>query len=530
MGTHPIFESDFDCLTERKREFVKGAKVVTMRFLGYVMVSATTIWVYHMWTKLKYERVNCKLTWRKAMTTVIILFVLGKLCDFKPNKFFRFLTKSDEEIAEGYGYMREKYIQAMGFDNYDFDPATDNNSEEHADFAAIGDSVNEDKIKQSDAIPPPSQEVVEHQLHEDVKDDQLPHIKAIEPEEESIELENIAKTNEVENIIHPDMNDPRLPKFIVIGVMKCGTGATQHFLHNHPDLAQAKQETYFFNNDHKYKGKGFEYYLSLYEYPKTPNVLNYEKTPTYYKSIRAQSRIQAMNSTIKLVNIVCDNVRRTMSRFLHIQHGVAIKKFTPSKLQGLGHTLDSFNDNLRKTIKNMGAFLEEVKQTEGGGTMEGLVEALHKRYKTRQRPFGISATKDPIELIISDGFYAVFHKRWQEFFPDDQLKVIDGNRFLTEAWVPLKVLQNFIGVQEYIGKKNFVLPPGGKGLPCFTEEPSNAAKTDCLGEGKGRTMDKRFSKDVNDALPALFKPLDDYFAKKILHRKPFKWDFGQDEL
>ena len=36
------------------------------------------------------------------------------------------------------------------------------------------------------------------------------------------------------------MNDPRLPKFIVIGVMKCGTGATQHFLHNHPDLAQAK--------------------------------------------------------------------------------------------------------------------------------------------------------------------------------------------------------------------------------------------------------------------------------------------------
>ena len=50
------------------------------------------------------------------------------------------------------------------------------------------------------------------------------------------------------------MNDPRLPKFIVIGVMKCGTGATQHFLHNHPDLAQAKQETYFFNNDHKYKG------------------------------------------------------------------------------------------------------------------------------------------------------------------------------------------------------------------------------------------------------------------------------------
>ena len=149
-----------------------------------------------------------------------------------------------------------------------------------------------------------------------------------------------------------------------------------------------KQETYFFNNDHKYKGLGFEYYLNLYSFPKE-NVLNYEKTPTYYKSIRAQSRIQAMNSTIKLVNIgkpafilkfnniiwlqisVCDNVRRTLSRFLHIQHGVATKKFTPVKLKGLGHTLETFNDNLRKTIKSFGAFLEEIKKTEGGGNMEG---------------------------------------------------------------------------------------------------------------------------------------------------------------
>lgn len=332
----------------------------------------------------------------------------------------------------------------------------------------------------------------------------------------------------VEHIIQPDMNDPRLPKFIVIGVMKCGTGATQHFLHNHPDLAQAKQETYFFNNDHKYKGLGFEYYLNLYSFPKE-NVLNYEKTPTYYKSIRAQSRIQAMNSTIKLVNIVCDNVRRTLSRFLHIQHGVATKKFTPVKLKGLGHTLETFNDNLRKTIKSFGSFLEEIKKTEGGGNMEGLVNALVKRFKARQRPFGISSTKDPIELILSDGFYAVFHRRWQEFFPDEQLKVIDGNRFLTEPWVPLKVLQNFIGVQEFITKQNFVLPPGGKGLPCFTEDKSKD-HVDCLGEGKGRTMEKRFSKDVNDALHALFKPFDDYFAKKILHQKPFNWNFGNDEL
>ena len=130
--------------------------------------------------------------------------------------------------------------------------------------------------------------------------------------------------------------------------------------------------------------------------------MNYEKTPTYYKSIRAQSRIQAMNSTIKLVNIgkfssfvtsknstttsltyfiVCDNVRRTLSRFLHIQSGVATKKFSATKLQGLGHTLETFNNNLRKTLKNMGAFLEDIKINEGGGTIDGLIDALHRRFK-----------------------------------------------------------------------------------------------------------------------------------------------------
>jgi hypothetical protein len=60
-----------------------------------------------------------------------------------------------------------------------------------------------------------------------------------------------------------------------------------------------------------------------------------------------------------------------LSRFLHLQHGVGTKKFNQNKLDGIGHTLDQFNKNLKKTLKEFGAFLEEIKQTEGDGTMEG---------------------------------------------------------------------------------------------------------------------------------------------------------------
>ena len=51
----------------------------------------------HLYQKIQIEnpkfRVNCKLTWRKGITTFLILFLLAKLCDFKPNKFFRFVEK-----------------------------------------------------------------------------------------------------------------------------------------------------------------------------------------------------------------------------------------------------------------------------------------------------------------------------------------------------------------------------------------------------------------------------------------------------
>jgi hypothetical protein len=96
-------------------------------------------------------------------------------------------------------------------------------------------------------------------------------------------------------------------------------------------------------------------------------------------------------------------------------------------------------------------------------------------------------------------------------------------------WVPLKIIQEYVGVQTYITKDNFQFPPEG-GLPCFSDNPKRPA--DCLGEGKGRTMDKRFHQEVNDALHALFKPFDDYFAKKVLDREIFSsWDFGlKDDL
>ena len=183
--------------------------------------------------------------------------------------------------------------------------------------------------------------------------------------------------------------------------MKCGTTATRGFLQHHPDLIGAKAEAYFFNNDQNYNKRGMEWYLSLFPEKTTANQITYEKSPTYYKSVSAVSRIKSMNETIKLVNIVCDNVRRTLSRFLHIEsHAKSSGKNSAWKkrLKGLGSTLDGFNLKLSKSIKTFQAFLNQVKQNEGNGTMEGLIEALLIRFRRRERPFGIGATKGEVFL------------------------------------------------------------------------------------------------------------------------------------
>ena len=74
--------------------------------------------------------------------------------------------------------------------------------------------------------------------------------------------------------------------------MKCGTAATRSFLQGHPDLIAAHDEAYFFNSDKNYD-RGLDWYFSLFEQPKRPGQITYEKSPTYYKSISAVPRVKA---------------------------------------------------------------------------------------------------------------------------------------------------------------------------------------------------------------------------------------------
>ena len=112
-----------------------------------------------------------------------------------------------------------------------------------------------------------------------------------------------------------------------------------------------------------------------------------------------------------------------MSRYLHIQ------QWSPQKLVFLGQELPEFNQKIRLAISDFHVFLSTVRTTESDGTMDGLVNALLNRLENGQRPFHRKSTDSPLERILSDGFYAIFHTRWQREFSDEQLLVLDGSQF-----------------------------------------------------------------------------------------------------
>ena len=70
-----------------------------------------------------------------------------------------------------------------------------------------------------------------------------------------------------------------------------------------------------------------------------PGQIPFEKTPTYYLDFsHSPERILQMNKNIKIIFVICDNVRRVLSRFLHITSLGRDKK----KIRTIGKTFDEF--------------------------------------------------------------------------------------------------------------------------------------------------------------------------------------------
>lgn len=107
-----------------------------------------------------------------------------------------------------------------------------------------------------------------------------------------------------------------LPNLIVVGAMKCGTTSLHRHLARHPEVFMARdKELNFFSDERRWK-RGTSWYESCFEHAPVRGETspNYTKYPLYPEAI---PRLAATLPDARLVYIVRDPVRRTLSHFHH---------------------------------------------------------------------------------------------------------------------------------------------------------------------------------------------------------------------
>ena len=91
----------------------------------------------------------------------------------------------------------------------------------------------------------------------------------------------------------------------------------------------------------------------------------------------------------------------TRKRFLHI------KSIQNHKLDSIGNTFDQFQVHLNQSIDEMKNILADIRTTVS--SEEKFLEILYRKMLRGERPFQTNNV-NPLEWILSAGFYSVYHK------------------------------------------------------------------------------------------------------------------------
>ncbi|KRZ55953.1 Heparan sulfate glucosamine 3-O-sulfotransferase 3B1 [Trichinella nativa] len=263
------------------------------------------------------------------------------------------------------------------------------------------------------------------------------------------------KQEKLKNILNKQLEDvkqnlllKRLPDAIIIGVKKAGTRATLEYLRLHDQIKAPGPEIHFFDRNYKY---GLDWYREQMP-PAAPEDVIIEKTPRYFISPEAPTKIRSMNQKMKLIVVFRDPVTRLLSA---------------SKRPGL------------PSFEQM-AFLDAN--------------------RTRvNRSWG----------AVHTGLYEKHLRHWLKLFPKSQILFISGEQLITNPVNVTANMEQFLNLPKKITDQHFAF--GGK-FPCLKKLP--LSEPHCLGKTKGRLHPVVSEKDLQ-TLRRFYKPYNDVLYKLI---------------
>lgn len=307
------------------------------------------------------------------------------------------------------------------------------------------------------------------------------------------------------------VKEGKLPKYVIIGADKCGTSALGKFLENHPDIIYIG-ETYFFTRQWS-QGQDWikKKAAGVFE---DQHVL--EKSPTYYRDPGAPKRILETNPDIKVALVVCPNVKRLVSRYLHLfRTGETEAK--KNRVAGIfGDTPAAFMQQALEDIKTFDEYLERLfpnwkDPANSDLVINGLMDRFEKEIIPFKRGYVNNVLGAPASAMMVDGIWPVYLKYWQREMGEDRIIAIDGSMLNVDPAGQLERIQDFFGLTKELTYKSFIFHQnrgilclqGSNGLPC------------CPSIDKGRSLGMEYEQEYTQAICNFFKPFDDYMLKMM---------------
>ena len=286
------------------------------------------------------------------------------------------------------------------------------------------------------------------------------------------------------------------PKLIIIGVQKCGTSALSRFLNLHP-LTKFAGEQYYFN---RHYSESLAWYAN--KMPKSSKEeIVFEKSPNYFFSRIVAESIKAFDENIKIINIVCDPVRRIYSDFLHM-----------NRLKENVEQASSI-ENFRKEVNDGIKFLKDFEKSETKRLAQEENIKFTGPYQAKIKVWQRAFLKDDFSLtfknisnfgkIILRSCYSIFTPSWYDNFdPSNNFLTIDGTRLYTDPGQLMIELQNFLNLPKIIDEDNFYFDEK-RGYFCSI---TIFGVTKCSSSGKGKSVHAEVPDELKQQLWNYVRP------------------------
>ena len=278
---------------------------------------------------------------------------------------------------------------------------------------------------------------------------------------------NIKPTSIVNRTSVPNLPAKVLPKVIIIGAWKAGTGALNLFLIKHPQIAGTNREiNYFTVNSDESK----EWYFSQLKTAQDSQlVLEYSASYFYYPE-RVCNRIKEMgySSKTKFLFVVREPVSRVIS---HLTMNHRRKKLNKSRAGLRDDKLVDRHNNINEN-----------------------------------------------NPVIKAGYYYLHLSKWYKCFPKEQILVTDGDRLRKDPAAEIKNVQKFLGISDGTDAMGF--KKGKDGEFCVRRNP-NRRSLECR-KGTAHNEYSYVPDTVKKIMVEYYKPKNELFFKLV--GKRFDWN------